>query len=63
MTSIDDVERLIKLMVANKISLIEYDGVKIVKGIHDLPIEQKKNKEKDASDDDILFNPYAGLNG
>lgn len=58
--SISDVEKLVSLMVSNKISLIEFDNVKIVKGLHDLPKEIKETKEQ-LSDDDILFNPYKGI--
>lgn len=58
--SISDVEKLISLMVSNKISLIEFDNVKIVKGLHDLPKDIKKDK-KPLSDDDILFNPYKDI--
>jgi hypothetical protein len=58
--SFDDVSKLVKLMVDNKISLIEFDGVKIVKGLHDLP-QERKDPKKTPSDDDILFDPYKGM--
>lgn len=58
--SFDDVTKLVKLMVDNKISLIEFEGVKIVKGLHDLP-QEKQDSKKTPSDDDILFNPYKDM--
>ena len=58
--SFDDVSKLVKLMVDNKISLIEFDGVKIVKGLHDLP-QETKTKDKSPTDEEILFNPYKGM--
>lgn len=56
--SIDDVERLIGLMTKSKVSIIEYDGVKIVKNVHEV---QEQKEQKTLSEDELLFDPFKDI--
>ncbi len=56
--SLDDVERLVGLMTKSKVSLIEYDGVKIVKNVHEMP---KEKNPKTLSEDELLFDPFKDI--
>lgn len=53
-----DLQHILELMKLYKVSRIEYDGIKIEMAEH---YAEPKPKDKEPTDAELLFNPYAGM--